>query len=116
MCALTPGVGADSAVLASSLTMVGASPPDRGNPDPRSRERIGGGHGESRRVALRAVGAAVWVALTASCVVSGLSGALIPLALKRFGFDPATASSIFLTTMTDICSMGVFLGLATLFL
>jgi magnesium transporter len=58
----------------------------------------------------------VWVALTASCVVSGLSGALIPLALKRFGFDPATASSIFLTTMTDICSMGVFLGLATLLL
>src|SRR5690349_5157121 len=33
--------------------------------------------------------AIVWVALTASCVVSGLSGALIPLALKRFGFDPA---------------------------
>jgi magnesium transporter len=58
----------------------------------------------------------VWVALTASCIVSGLAGALIPLALKRFGFDPATASSIFLTTMTDVCSMGVFLGLATLLL
>src|SRR5574338_802919 len=67
MCALTPGAGADSAVLASSLTRVGASPPDRGNADPRSRERIGGGRGESRRVALRAVGAAVWVALAAAC-------------------------------------------------
>ncbi len=58
--------------------------------------------------------AIVWVSLTASCIVSGLAGALIPLALKRFGFDPATASSIFLTTMTDVCSMGVFLGLATI--
>lgn len=58
----------------------------------------------------------VWVALTASCIVSGLAGAIIPLALKRLGFDPATASSIFLTTMTDVCSMGVFLGLATLLL
>jgi magnesium transporter len=62
------------------------------------------------------LGGIVWVALTASCIVSGLAGALIPLALKRFGFDPATASSIFLTTMTDICSMGVFLGLASLLL
>jgi magnesium transporter len=62
------------------------------------------------------LGGIVWVALTASCIVSGLSGALVPLALKRFGFDPATASSIFLTTMTDICSMGVFLGLASLLL
>ena len=56
----------------------------------------------------------VWVALTISCVVSGLAGALIPLVLKRMGFDPATASSIFLTTMTDVCSMGLFLLLATL--
>ncbi|HTK56716.1 MAG TPA: magnesium transporter, partial [Gemmatimonadales bacterium] len=60
--------------------------------------------------------AIVWVSLTASCIVSGLAGALIPLALKRFGFDPATASSIFLTTMTDVCSMGVFLLLATILL
>ncbi|HEU4568976.1 MAG TPA: magnesium transporter [Gemmatimonadales bacterium] len=58
----------------------------------------------------------VWVALTASCVVSGLAGALIPLGLKRLGFDPATASSIFLTTMTDVCSMGLFLALATMLL
>lgn len=56
----------------------------------------------------------VWVAMTFSCVVSGLSGALIPLLLKKFGADPATASSIFLTTATDVISMGTFLGLATL--
>lgn len=56
----------------------------------------------------------VWIAMTFSCVVSGLSGALIPLALRKFGADPATASSIFLTTATDVISMGTFLGLATL--
>lgn len=56
----------------------------------------------------------VWMAMVASCVVSGLSGALIPLTLRKFGADPATASSIFLTTATDVISMGTFLGLATL--
>ncbi|WP_395748426.1 magnesium transporter [Prosthecobacter sp.] len=56
----------------------------------------------------------VWLAMTASCVVSGLSGALIPLTLRKMGADPATASSIFLTTATDVISMGTFLGLATL--
>jgi magnesium transporter len=55
----------------------------------------------------------VWVAMTLSCVVSGLSGALIPLLLRKLGADPATASSIFLTTATDVISMGTFLGLAT---
>jgi len=56
----------------------------------------------------------VWVALVGSCVASGVSGALVPLTLKRFGFDPATASSIFLTTATDVVSMGLLLGLAAL--
>ena len=56
----------------------------------------------------------VWVAMIGSCVISGLSGALIPLTLRRLGADPATASSIFLTTATDIASMGMLLGLATL--
>ena len=55
----------------------------------------------------------VFLAMVASCVTSGLSGALIPLALKKLGADPATASSIFLTTATDIVSMGMFLWLAT---
>jgi magnesium transporter len=51
-----------------------------------------------------------------SCMISGISGALIPMALKRVGADPATASSIFLTTATDVASMGMLLGLATMFL
>ena len=56
----------------------------------------------------------VFLAMIGSCVASGLSGALVPLTLKRFGFDPATASSIFLTTATDVVSMGMLLGLATI--
>ena len=55
----------------------------------------------------------VMLAMTASCLVSGIAGALIPLTLRRLGADPATASSIFLTTATDVASMGLFLGLAT---
>lgn len=55
----------------------------------------------------------VFLAMIVSCITSGLSGALIPMGLKKLGADPATASSIFLTTATDIVSMGVFLGLAT---
>ncbi len=59
------------------------------------------------------LGFVTFVAMIGSCVVSGLSGALIPVTLKRLGADPATASSIFLTTATDVASMGIFLGLAT---
>lgn len=58
----------------------------------------------------------VVMAMTASCAVSGISGALVPLVLKRMGADPATASSIFLTTATDVTSMGLLLGLATFLL
>lgn len=56
----------------------------------------------------------VMIAMTVSCTLSGVSGVLIPLALRRAGADPASASSIFLTTVTDCVSMGLFLGLASL--
>jgi magnesium transporter len=55
-------------------------------------------------------------AMTVSCVAAGLAGAAIPLVLRRMGADPSTASAIFLTTATDIASMGIFLTLATLLL
>lgn len=58
----------------------------------------------------------VVLAMIGSCVISGISGALIPLTLQRVGADPATASSIFLTTATDVASMGMLLGLATMLL
>lgn len=54
----------------------------------------------------------VFVSMVSSCVVSGIAGAWIPLLLRRLGADPATASSIFLSTATDVFSMGVFLALA----
>jgi magnesium transporter len=60
--------------------------------------------------------AVTWLAMVIACVVSGISGVLVPTILKRLGADPATASSIFLTTATDVVSMGTFLGLATLFI
>jgi magnesium transporter len=56
---------------------------------------------------------AVLCAMIGSCTVSGIAGATIPLVLRRLGADPATASSIFLTTATDVVSMGLFLSLAT---
>jgi magnesium transporter len=62
------------------------------------------------------MGLAVTMAMVVSCTVSGLAGALIPLSLKRLGADPATASSIFLTTASDVASMGIFLSLSTLML
>jgi magnesium transporter len=58
----------------------------------------------------------VFAAMIGSCVASGISGAIVPLTLRKLGADPATASSIFLTTATDVVSMGMLLGLATVFL
>jgi magnesium transporter len=55
----------------------------------------------------------VVLAMIGSCTVSGMAGAIVPLVLRRAGADPATASSIFLTTATDVASMGMFLSLAT---
>jgi len=48
--------------------------------------------------------------------VAGLCGILIPLALERFGADPALAASIFLTMVTDVVGFVAFLGLAASFL
>ncbi len=62
------------------------------------------------------MGIVVLIAMTVSCTVAGIAGALIPLTLKRFGADPATASSIFLTTASDVASMGIFLSLSTILL
>ena len=58
----------------------------------------------------------ILVSMVASCIVSGLMGAFVPVFLKKCGADPAAASSIFLTTGTDVVSMGVMLFLATKFI
>ncbi|MHA3775231.1 magnesium transporter [Verrucomicrobiota bacterium sgz303538] len=62
------------------------------------------------------LGLIVFLSMICSCIISGVFGALVPLGLKKLGADPATASSIFLTTATDVVSMGTFLGLATVFI
>ena len=59
------------------------------------------------------LGLVVCLAMIGSCAVSGVSGALVPLILRRLGADPATASSIIVTTATDVSSMGLLLALAT---
>lgn len=55
----------------------------------------------------------VLIAMVGACIGSGVFGILVPLTLRRFGADPAMASSIFLTTFTDILGMGLMLLLAT---
>ena len=51
-----------------------------------------------------------------SCAASGIPGVLVPLSRKRTGADPADASGIFLTTVTDVASVGLLLGLGTVLL
>ena len=52
-------------------------------------------------------------AMTVSIPIAGMSGALVPIVLTRIGQDPATASSIILTTVTDVTGFLLFLGIAT---
>jgi magnesium transporter len=59
------------------------------------------------------LGLVILLAMMGACLSSGLAGVLIPVTLRRLGFDAATASSIFLTTVTDIVGMGLMLLLAT---
>ena len=54
----------------------------------------------------------VFLAMTGSSTISGIFGAIVPLALKKFGTDPATASSIVLTTGTDVVALALLFGLA----
>ncbi len=52
-------------------------------------------------------------AMALACMLSGLAGVMVPILMRRFGVDPATSSSIFLSTITDISSMAFFLAFAT---
>jgi len=54
------------------------------------------------------------VALVFNMVVAAVVGTLVPIALKTFRVDPAIASSVIITTFTDVCGFFSFLGLATL--
>ncbi|MGE5767124.1 MAG: magnesium transporter [Bacteroidota bacterium] len=62
------------------------------------------------------LGAIIGVAMVINLVVAALAGALVPLGLEKLGVDPAVASSVLVTTMTDVVGFFAFLGLATLIL
>jgi magnesium transporter len=56
----------------------------------------------------------IGVAMILSMIAAGISGAVVPIMLVRLGQDPATASSIILTTVTDVAGFISFLGTASL--
>ena len=62
------------------------------------------------------IGVIIGLAMIINMLVAGLSGTLIPLALEKLKIDPAVASAIFLTTITDVVGFFAFLGLAALFI
>jgi magnesium transporter len=62
------------------------------------------------------IGLVMAAAIIVTMIVAGLAGTAIPLGLSRTGIDPAVASGVFLTTITDVVAFCAFLGLASLFL
>jgi magnesium transporter len=59
------------------------------------------------------MGLVIFMAMTGNLVVAGVAGTAIPLFLKRVGIDPAIASSIIITTFTDVFGFFMLLGLAS---
>jgi magnesium transporter len=62
------------------------------------------------------IGAIMAASMLITLVIAALSGMAIPLLLARTGVDPAVASGVILTTVTDVVAFAVFLGLAALLL
>ena len=60
------------------------------------------------------LGVVIAIALFVNFMMAALAGNLVPMLLNRFGVDPAVASSVFVTMMTDLTGFFGFLGLATL--
>ncbi len=62
------------------------------------------------------LGLIIGLAMILNLLIAGFSGIVIPLVLDKFKIDPALASAVILTTITDVFGFLSFLGLATLFL
>ena len=62
------------------------------------------------------LGLVIAAAMVVNFFVAALAGILIPLALDHFRIDPAVASVVFVTTVTDVVGFFAFLGLAALWL
>ena len=56
----------------------------------------------------------VGVAMMANMIVAGISGVVVPLGLRALRIDPALASAVAVTTITDVVGFLIYLGLATL--
>ena len=61
------------------------------------------------------LGVVIGLGMLVNLICAGLSGASIPILMKRMGIDPAQSSSIILTTVTDVMGFLAFLGFAVLF-
>ena len=60
-----------------------------------------------------ALGMVLGLAMVGNMVIAGVSGAAVPLFLRRIGVDPAVASAVVVTTFTDVFGFLLFLGIAT---
>ncbi len=60
------------------------------------------------------LGAVIAVAMVINIIVSGMAGVLVPVMFERLNQDPAVASSVFVTMITDSMGFFAFLGLAVL--
>ena len=57
----------------------------------------------------------IGVSMTLNMIVAGLFGILVPVSLKKLNIDPALASSVFVTTITDVIGFLSFLGLGSMY-
>jgi magnesium transporter len=64
----------------------------------------------------KALGLVIGAAIIINFLAAALTGATLPLLLKKLGADPALAGGVILTTVTDVIGFFAFLGLAALFL
>ena len=62
------------------------------------------------------LGGVLGLAMVINMFIAATAGTLIPLGLRALKVDPALASSVFITTFTDVAGFASFLGLATVFL
>jgi magnesium transporter len=60
------------------------------------------------------LGIVIGLAMICNLIAAAMAGILIPLAIEKFRFDPAVASGVFVTTVTDVVGFFSFLGIATL--
>jgi magnesium transporter len=61
------------------------------------------------------LGLLLGLAMVLNMLVAATAGTIVPLGLKALKVDPALASSVFITTFTDMVGFATFLGLATIF-